>query len=156
MALHRNIYWVGRQWAVTGSGIQACDQKQKGKFDIEAARLWEDGVLENIRALKWLNSEDFENAISVARKYYPEPPRKAPPLPPPPAPPEVIVSRLENGVPKNTVAKNGIHKNGISKDDIAGEPTKAPPKPVVRKFDMRIEGSRAKFIPVWRIRIHGR
>jgi hypothetical protein len=155
MALHRNIYWVGRQWAVTGSGIQACDQKQKGKFDIEAARLWEDGVLENIRALNWLNSEDFEQAISVARKYYPEPPRKEPPVPPP-APPEVIVSRLDNGVPKNTVAKNGIHKNGISKDDIAGEPTKAPPKPVVRKFDMRIEGSRAKFIPVWRIRIHGR
>jgi hypothetical protein len=112
-------------------------------------------VLENIRALNWLNSEDFEQAISVARKYYPEPPRKEPPVPPP-APPEVIVSRLENGVPKNTVAKNGIHKNGISKDDIAGEPTKAPPKPVVRKFDMRIEGSRAKFIPVWRIRIHGR
>jgi hypothetical protein len=155
MALHRNIYWVGRQWAVTGSGIQACDQKQKGKFDIEAARLWEDGVLENIRALNWLNSEDFEQAISVARKYYPEPPRKEPPVPPP-APPEVIVSRLENGVPKNTVAKNGIHKNGISKDDIASEPAKAPPKPVIRKFDMRIEGSRAKFIPVWRIRIHGR
>jgi hypothetical protein len=150
MALHRNIYWVGRQWAVTGSGIQACDQKQKGKFDIDAARLWEDGVLENIRALKWLNSEDFEKAISVARKYYPEPPREAPP-PPPPAPPEVIVSRSENSVPKNTVTRNGVRKN-----DVAVEPTKAPPKPVVRTFDMRIEGSRAKFIPVWRVRVHGR
>ena len=158
MALHRNIYWVGRQWAVTGRGIQACDQKQKGKFDIEAARLWEDGVLENIRALQWLNSEDFEKAISVARKYYPEPPRKAPPAEPPP---EVIVSRLENSVHKNAVARNGIPKNGISKnslskDDVAGEPTKPPPKPVVRKFDMRIEGSCAKFIPVWRIRVNGR
>ncbi len=150
MALHRNIYWVGRQWAVTGSGIQACDQKQKGKFDIEAARLWEDGVLENIRALKWLNSEDFEKAITVARKYYPEPPRKEPPVPRP-APPEVIVSRLENSVPKNTVARNGIPRS-----DIASEPAKPSPKPVVRKFDMRIEGSRAKFIPVWRIRVHGR
>jgi hypothetical protein len=172
MALHRNIYWVGRQWAVTGSGIQACDQKQKGKFDIEAARLWEDGVLENIRGLKWLNNEDFEKAISVARKYYPEPPPKEPPAPPsPPAPPEVIVSRLENGVPKNTVARNGIPKNGIPKNGIpkngisgndvpknslAGEPAKAPPKSLVRTFDMRIEGSRAKFIPVWRIRVHGR
>jgi hypothetical protein len=146
MALHRNIYWVGRQWAVTGSGIQACDQKQKGKFDIEAARLWEDGVLENIRALNWLNSEDFEQAISVARKYYPEPPRKEPP-----APPEVIVSRLENSVPKNTVARNGVSRN-----DVASELTKPPPKPVVRKFDMRIEGSHAKFLPVWRIRVRGR
>ena len=27
-----------------------CDQKQKGKFDIEASRLWEDGVLESLRA----------------------------------------------------------------------------------------------------------
>lgn len=151
MALHRNIYWVGRQWAVTGVGIQACDQKQKGKFDIEAARLWEDGVLESIRALNWLNSEDFEQAISVARKYYPEPPRKEPPAPPPPAPPEAIVSRLENSVPKNTAARNGIPRS-----DIASEQIKPPPKPVVRKFDMRIEGSRAKFIPVWRIRVGGR
>ena len=155
MALHRNIYWVGRQWAVTGSGIQACDQKQKGKFDIEAARLWEDGVLESARALQWLNSEDFEEAVTVARKYYPEPPRKELPVPRP-APPEVIVSRLENSVPKNAVANNGISKNGTSRNDVASEPTKAPPKPVVRTFDMRIEGSRAKFLPVWRIRVHGR
>ena len=77
MALHRDIYWVGRQWAVTGYGIQACDQKQKSKFDIEAGRLWEDGVLEDMRELKWLNTEDFDRAISVARKYYPEPPGKA-------------------------------------------------------------------------------
>jgi hypothetical protein len=147
MALHRNIYWVGRQWAVTGSGIQACDQKQKGKFDIESARLWEDGVLESTRALKWLNTDDFEKAVTVARKYYPEPPRKAPP----PALPEVLVSRPENRAAKNTAAKNGVVNN-----DVALELTKAPPKPVVRKFDMRIEGSRAKFIPVWRIRVHGR
>ena len=151
MALHRNIYWVGRQWAVTGSGIQACDQKQKGKFDIEAARLWEDGVLESTRALQWLNSEDFEKAVTVARKYYPEPPRKEPPVPRP-APPEVIVSRREDSVPKNAAANTGISKSGISRNDVAGE----PPKPLVRKFDMRIEGSRAKFIPVWRIRVHGR
>jgi hypothetical protein len=47
MALHRDIFWVGKQWAVTGYGIQACDQRKKGKFDIEAVRLWEDGVLES-------------------------------------------------------------------------------------------------------------
>ena len=80
MALHRDIYWVGRQWAVTGYGIQACNQKQKGKFDIEASRLWEDGVLQSIRAEAWLNIEDFDKALSVARKYYPEPPRKPAPL----------------------------------------------------------------------------
>ena len=79
MALHRDVYWVGRQWAVTGYGIQACDQRQKSQFDIEASRLWEDGVLEGMRALAWLNIEDFEKALSVARQHYPEPPRKAVP-----------------------------------------------------------------------------
>ena len=134
MALHRNIFWVGRQWAVTGSGIQACDQKQKGKFDIEASRLWEDGVLESIRALKWLNSEDFEKAVSVARKHYPEPPRKVAPLAPPPA----QVVRPRDNVPKN---------------DVPAKVTKEPPKPVVRKFEMRFDGVKAKLIPVWRIRV---
>ena len=79
MALHRDIYWVGKQWAVTGHGIQACNQKQKGKFDIEASRLWDDGVQDAVRAEKWVNADDFEKAVAVARKYYPEPPRKARP-----------------------------------------------------------------------------
>ena len=32
-----------------------------------------------VRAEKWFNTDDFEKAVAVARKYYPEPPRKAPP-----------------------------------------------------------------------------
>jgi hypothetical protein len=101
MALHSDIFWVGRQWAVTGYGVQACDQKQKSKFDIEASRLWEDGVLESVRALKWLNVQDFDKALDVARKYYPEPPRKAaPPAPPPKAngatePPKLVVQQFQ-------------------------------------------------------------
>ena len=75
MALHRDIFWVGRQWAVTGYGIQACDQR-KSKFDIEASLLWESDVLESLRAHTWLNIEDFEKALSVARQRFPEPPRK--------------------------------------------------------------------------------
>jgi hypothetical protein len=122
MALHRDIYWVGRQWAVTGHGIQACDQKQKGQFDIEASRLWEDGVQESVRALKWLNSEDFDKAVSVARKYYPEPPRKTP-----------------------------LPEKLVSPPDEAVAPPESP-KPPVRTFEMRTEGSHAKFQPVWRIR----
>ena len=74
MALHRDIYWVGKQWAVTGYGIQACDQK-KGQFDIEASRLWENGVLESLHAEPWFNREDFDKAFAAARKHYPEPPR---------------------------------------------------------------------------------
>lgn len=113
MVLHREIYWVGRQWAVTGYGLQACDQKQKGQFDIEASRLWEDDLLKSVRAQKWLNSDDFENALSVARKRFPEPPRKA-------------MSPDEN---------------------VFG------PEPVAQKFNMRIEGWSAKFMPQWHIRI---
>ena len=67
MTLHRDIYWVGRQWAVTGYGVQAVDQKQKGKFDIEASRLWEDDLLESIRAERWLNLDDFERALAEQR-----------------------------------------------------------------------------------------
>jgi hypothetical protein len=131
MALHRDIYWVGRQWAVTGYGVQACNQKQKGKFDIEADRLWQDGVLESMRALKWLNIEDFDNAISAARKYYPEPPRKA-------APPQQRVSTLKETDLKETSRK----ANPIE-----------PPRPAAQKFNMRIEGWPAKFVRQWRIRI---
>src|SRR3954449_10797176 len=70
MALHRDIYWVGKQWAVTGYGIQACNQKQKSRFDIKVSELWEDGVLERIRAENWVNLEDCEKALAVARKHY--------------------------------------------------------------------------------------
>jgi hypothetical protein len=126
MALHRDIYWVGRQWAVTGYGVQACDQKQKSKFDIEAARLWEDGALEAVRAQNWLNVEDFDKALAVARKHYPEPPREA-------APPEAPVLPL--------------------KDEVLLVPPKpAPAKPVAPEFHLRIERASAKFQSQWRIR----
>ena len=80
MVLHRDIYWVGRQWAVTGLGIQAVDQRLKGAFDIEVCRLWEEGLIERIRALAWLNQDDFAKALEIARSRYPEPPRNEPTL----------------------------------------------------------------------------
>ena len=66
MALHRDIYWVGRQWAVTGYGMQAVDQKLKGEFDIEASRLWDEGLPERMHAQKWFNAEDFGKGLAVA------------------------------------------------------------------------------------------
>jgi len=123
MALHRDIYWVGKQWAVTGHGIQACNQKQRGKFDIEGSRLWDDGVQEAVRAEKWVNTDDFEKAVAVARKYYPEPPGWTPPKVVEPVPPPQRI--------------------------VVPEP---PVKPAAPKFDMRLEGLGAKLTPVWRIR----
>ena len=142
MALHRDIYWVGRQWAVTGYGIQACDQKQKGQFDIEAARLWDDGVQESVRALKWFNGEDFDKAVSVARKYYPEPPRKAPP----PVPP------VTDDVPPPTPPQTPAPADKPASQTTDNVPLPPPPHPAVRKFEMWSTGARARFLRVWRIR----
>ena len=124
MALHRDIYWVGRQWAVTGYGMQAIDPKLQGQFDIEAARLWEDGLSESLNAGGWLNREDFAKALSVARARYPQPPRR---------------SRLS----RRRRALLGL-------DD--GAPTE-PPKPLVPRFSMRIERWPAKFLRPWRARV---
>jgi len=149
MALHRDIYWVGRQWAVTGYGIQACDQKQKGQFDIEAARLWDVGVQESLRALKWFNSEDFDKAVSAARKYYPEPPRTAPPPVPPsalPAPP------VKDDVPPPNPSRMAAPPDKPVSQTEDNVPPPQPPKPLVRKFEMLSNGARAKFLRVWRIR----
>ena len=80
MALHRDIYWVGRQWAVTGLGVQAVDQRLKGAFDIEVAHLWDDDLPQRMRALAWLKADDFDKALEIARARHPEPPRKNLPL----------------------------------------------------------------------------
>jgi hypothetical protein len=137
MALHREIYWVGRQWAVTGYGLQACDQKHKGNFDIEASGLWEDGVLERVRALKWLNSDDFDKALAAARKHFPAPPGKT-------VPPE------ENVPAEETVL--GPIETVLKETSLKGTPVEEP-KPAVQKFNMRIESWPAKFVPQWRVRI---
>jgi hypothetical protein len=153
MALHRDIYWVGKQWAVTGYGIQACDQKQKGKFDIESSRLWEDGVLDDMRELKWLNIQDFDKAISEARKHYPEPPQKAAPRKKKAAAPQESDTDLKEAGAKELSSKKAELKEPVAKQP---GPKKSPveePKPAAQKFDMRIEGWPAKFVPQWRIRI---
>ncbi len=129
MPLHRDIYWVGRQWAVTGYGMQAIDQRLNGIFDIEVSSIWEDSLSERMHALKWLNAADFDKGLAAARKHYPEPDRQA-------APPEESVSRL--------------NEESVSclKEGAAAE----PPKPAMETFDMRSEGVPAKFVFPWRIR----
>ncbi|WFU37669.1 hypothetical protein QA640_24710 [Bradyrhizobium sp. CB82] len=110
MALHRDIFWIGRQWAVTGFGIQAVDQRLRGVLDIEIARLWDDDFVQSRRAKPGLNLEDFDKALTLARTRYPQappartpvqaaielPPAAAPVAPPPkPAPPVVLALRTE-------------------------------------------------------------
>lgn len=93
MALHRDILWIGRQWAVTGHGMQLIDQRLEGAFDIEVTRLWDDDLIESLRAKAWLKAEDFEKALEVARTRHsqPQPGVTAEPSPPPPPiPPETV------------------------------------------------------------------
>ena len=105
MPLHRDIFWIGRQWAVTGFGIQAVDQRLRGVLDIDIARLWDNDFIATRRAKPGLNVEDFDKALAVARTRYPQAPKPeavAPPPPrvvelpcaAPPAPP-VLALRLE-------------------------------------------------------------
>jgi hypothetical protein len=123
MPLHRDIYWVGRQWAVTGHGMQAVDQRLKGVFDIEISRLWDDGLAERLGADKWLNAEDFAKGLAVARNKFPEPAGKTPLL----DPPEPKAAPLRDRDPVES------------------------PKPVLQDFDMRIGSWSAKLVSPWRV-----
>ena len=73
MPLHRDIHWIGRQWGVTGHGMQLIDQKLQGFFDIEVSKLWDFDLIEAMHAKEWLNTADFEKALGLARARYPQP-----------------------------------------------------------------------------------
>jgi hypothetical protein len=133
MALHRDIFWVGRQWAVTGHGIQAVDQKQKGKFDIEASRVWQDDLAEPLRGEGWLNIEDFDKALAVARKQFPQPPG--------------MVAALRQSVSQAKPA------SPVKEASQAKEVPIEQPKPALQRFDMQVEGCSARFVRPWRIRV---
>jgi hypothetical protein len=80
MTLHRDIYWLGRQWAVTGYGVQAVNKKLNMQFDVEASRVWEQGTDAPMRELAWFDMEDFAEALRVARQLSQEAPAKFQPL----------------------------------------------------------------------------
>jgi hypothetical protein len=131
MALHRDIYWVGKQWAVTGYGMQAVDQKQKSKFDIEASRLWEDDLLEVLGDQRWFNPDDFNAGLSVARARYPEPPGKS-------------ASRKKPVVKESTAAPVAPQKPAAEakvavKPEPRAEPAKADTKPKPANLQLAAE-----------------
>ena len=73
MALHRDILWIGRQWAVTGHGMQLIDQRLMGAFDIEVAGLWDDDLIARMHAKEWLNAADFDKGLAIARTRHKRP-----------------------------------------------------------------------------------
>lgn len=65
------IIWVGRQWAVTGHGVEARD----GTYAIEIERLWEEMspgyTWERHLSLKdWVDVPDLAAALAIARQTY--------------------------------------------------------------------------------------
>jgi hypothetical protein len=166
MPLHRDIYWVGKQWSVTGYGIQAIDQKLQGKFDIEASRIWEDGWPDALDDEKWFNAKDFDKGLSEARKRYPKPPDlkpsnlKPPDLKPPDLkPPDLKPPDLKppDLKPPGKAALKTVPvlvapaSPGAS---VAGKQQPKPsPEPAPASFAMRLEGCRAKFLTTWRVRM---
>jgi hypothetical protein len=144
MALHRDIYWVGRQWAVTGFGIQAIDQRLKGSFDIEIVKVWDDIAVERTRGLAWLNAVDFEKALEIARARHPEPARKKMPLV------ESVLKMIQPAAPEP--------EKGAPTPLVAGpaeeEPAAVPPPPL--RVDplpaLRMDRASAKFLQMWRVR----
>ncbi len=164
MALHRDIYWIGRQWAVTGHGLQAIDQRLKGVFDIEFARIWDEHALDALRAKDWLNPVDFDKALAVARKRYPEPTRKVA-LPvetllrlndagvpaPVSLPPSPLASRLESDLPRAEV----LRKLGFIPEPTPRAEERLPdaaPAKFAASLQISYQGELARFAPQWRIR----
>jgi len=143
MALHRDIHWIGRQWAVTGYGMQAIDRKVAGEFDVEIARLWDDDLPESLLAQKWFNAEDFSKGLAIARARYPQPSRQ-PALPPSE---ENVLPAMASGRMEPSQQAVEPEKHEIPRGDAV-----EPPKPA-QQFVMRIEGWPAKFVRPWRVRI---
>ena len=143
MPLHRDIYWIGRQWAVTGDGLQAVNQRLHGGFDIEVPRLWDDGILEALCTQAWFNPEDFIRGLDVARARYPLPPGQTPPAP------------LKYVAPPKDSAAVRVPKASPPKAEpvpVSPEPKpKSTAAPAPALFDMRIERVPAKFTRLWRV-----
>jgi len=143
MALHRDIYWVGRQWAVTAVGIQAVDQRRRRAFDVEVVRIWDDGLVDRMVTLDWFNREDFDKALAIARTRFPEPPRK--PLP-------LVESILELIQPAPAEPRKPPSPSVESAPRLSEPAPAKPPEPAPPIPQLRTEGALARFLPQWRVR----
>ena len=129
MALHRDIHWIGRQWAVTGHGMQLIDQKLQGFFDIEVIRLWDESLIETMHAKEWLNAADFDKGLAVARARFPQST-----LPVTPLPEAVPAPAIEPIAPLPPVARPEAPKR-----DVPPKPDKPAPVAAVHAAPSRPE-----------------
>jgi hypothetical protein len=147
MALHRDIFWIGRQWAVTGFGMQAINQKHGGEFDIPIERLWDDDLPNAVCEQKWFNADDFNKGLAVARARYPQ--SVASPAPPKPVktPQASAMTAAPAAVAPPVIP--AVDAPAIVPALMAPEPAK-PEKPVPPFTRMSLLGHPAKLLRVWR------
>jgi hypothetical protein len=149
MALHRDIHWIGRQWAVTGHGMQLIDQKQKGLFDIEAIRLWDDGLVESMYAREWLNAADFDKGLAIARARYPQSRGMMAVIAPTAPPAQVVKCEEPEAHTVDPIAAIPKIAEIRKPEPLALQPAE-PPKPAAPKFQVQFLGS-ARFVRPWRV-----
>ena len=139
MALHRDIFWIGRHWAVTGFGMQAINQKHGGQFDIAIERLWDDGLLDGLCDQKWFNPDDFAKGLAIAQARHSKPsPRPAPPLP--------VQTLL-----KSTTSAKAVPPEAAVVETADPDPLK-PREAVPSLLQMSTSHHSAKLLRVWRAR----
>jgi hypothetical protein len=156
MALHRDIYWVGRQWAVTGFGVQAIDQRLKGAFDIEASQVWDEGLQLRMCRHSWINAQDFDKALTMARQRFPEPAKKSLPLvesvlelmqqPAAGPAPDLTPGPAQQPLPPPLPDEVAVP---LVKPVATAEPPQPAPSPPLQ---LRTQGKLARFMPQWRVR----
>jgi hypothetical protein len=158
MALHRDIFWIGRQWAVTGQGMQLIDQRLEGAFDIEVARLWDEDVIESLRAKAWLKADDFDNGLAVARTRHPQSSGAVPPawvpmmdsIAPPPSAAKPEAPPFETPKPEPVALLRPAHPAEPEALESALPAATEPPKQPSPDLHMKIDGG-AKFARPWRV-----
>jgi hypothetical protein len=68
--LTKPIYWQGRQWAVTGYGVEARD----GCYAVPRLNLWDDEFrhcwLRHMAQKNWVDLADFAEALRIARRHH--------------------------------------------------------------------------------------
>lgn len=180
MPLHRDIHWLGRQWAVTGHGIQLINQKQMGYYDVEIARLWGPRTIATMQSKAWINREDFDRALAIARaRFADQAPRNLPPsaavaapvmpadfvqpaLKRAPIEPSVVpaieelLARLKSNSarpappPDAEPSKPAPSPMAAAPCGAADPVPSAPRKPFWAVFDHKVAGS-ARFVHPWRV-----
>jgi len=169
MALHRDIHWIGRQWAVTGHGMQLIDQKLQGFFDIDITGLWDESLIATMHAKQWLNAADFDKGLAVARARFPqsslpvtpvpeavpapmvEPIAPLPPVAMPEAPVRDVPPKPDKREPAAAVPAPPPEPDPVLPPAVSTAPGSIEPpqdKPAVSR--LRFNGN-AKFLRPWRV-----